>query len=278
MKLEQVKEIIDEIKKRTTKTAYSLSIQKDYKPSIFDSKFGGVPYWDLQKTYPSDSQGNKLMLLAQFNFEQVESGSSLPQQGILQFFIATDDLFGLNFDDPTFQDTFRVVYHENIDTTLTREQILALNPPISTNLENDYTPIFKEAFVKITKKETFMGYEDYRFDSLFGQIASEKYHIDTKNKSFYSLTSDMDCEDFMKEMNHEKHWLLGYPYFTQADPRDADVAYEYYDTLLFQIDSDYIDHEDYVLWGDCGVANFFINHKDLENRDFSKILYNWDCC
>lgn len=28
----------------------------------------------------------------------------------------------------------------------------------------------------------------------------------------------------------------------------------------------------------AGVANFFINQKDLEKRDFSRILYNWDCC
>ena len=35
---------------------------------------------------------------------------------------------------------------------------------------------------------------------------------------------------------------------------------------------------DEIIWGDCGVANFFINQKDLENCDFSKVLYNWDCC
>ncbi len=36
--------------------------------------------------------------------------------------------------------------------------------------------------------------------------------------------------------------------------------------------------EDYILWGDAGVGNFFINREDLKRRDFSKILYNWDCC
>ena len=33
-----------------------------------------------------------------------------------------------------------------------------------------------------------------------------------------------------------------------------------------------------ILWGDCGVANFFISRTDLEKLDFSRVLYNWDCC
>ena len=32
------------------------------------------------------------------------------------------------------------------------------------------------------------------------------------------------------------------------------------------------------MWGDSGVANFFIDKEDLENNNFNNILYNWDCC
>ena len=32
-----------------------------------------------------------------------------------------------------------------------------------------------------------------------------------------------------------------------------------------------------MLWGDVGVCNFFIHPHDLAKRDFSKVLYNWDC-
>ena len=59
--------------------------------------------------------------------------------------------------------------------------------------------------------------------------------------------------------------------------REYEEKYRVYDTLLFQMDSDYGD-EDYVLWGDCGVGNFFIHQEDLKKRDFRKVLYNWDCC
>ena len=33
-----------------------------------------------------------------------------------------------------------------------------------------------------------------------------------------------------------------------------------------------------IMWGDSGVANFFIQEKDLAAEDFSDVLYNWDCC
>lgn len=32
------------------------------------------------------------------------------------------------------------------------------------------------------------------------------------------------------------------------------------------------------MWGDFGVANFFISKDDLKNKNFTKILYNWDYC
>ena len=76
------------------------------------------------------------------------------------------------------------------------------------------------------------------------------------------------------------HWLLGWPSFTQEDPREPGGPLEEFGTLLLQIDSVYNEEErEYdVLWGDCGVANFFIRREDLENCDFSRVLYNWDCC
>ncbi len=46
--------------------------------------------------------------------------------------------------------------------------------------------------------------------------------------------------------------------------------------LLFQLDSDSEDGKD-IMWGDAGVGNFFIHPDDLRKRDFSKVVYNWDC-
>ncbi len=42
--------------------------------------------------------------------------------------------------------------------------------------------------------------------------------------------------------------------------------------LLLQIVTD-----DNIMRGDCGVANFFIHPQDLAKKDFSKVMYNWNC-
>ena len=50
---------------------------------------------------------------------------------------------------------------------------------------------------------------------------------------------------------------------------------EKYNICLFQMDTD---DDAEIMWGDSGVANFFIQEKDLAAEDFSDVLYNWDCC
>ncbi|MEE1304106.1 MAG: DUF1963 domain-containing protein [Agathobacter sp.] len=276
---EKVKRIVAEIKKKTAMKAYKLSIEKDSKPDIFDSKFGGVPYWDMGKEYPLDSKGKKMMLLAQINFTKAGlEDERLPKQGILQFFIASeDDVYGMDWDQADSQKDFRVIYHETIDESITKEQVLQLDIPISTSEEVEDTPVFKEASLSITESIVHIGTEDYRFDSVFEEVVSQLYGEDISDQGFYDYLSEEDRDYLYDECNIQGHWILGYPFFTQYDPREGRED-SYYNTLLFQMDSEMIDHEDYVLWGDCGVANFFINDEALGKLDFSKILYNWDCC
>ena len=69
------------------------------------------------------------------------------------------------------------------------------------------------------------------------------------------------------------HKIGGYPYFTQDDPRKDNDPYT---LLLLQIDSDDIEDVE-IIWGDCGVANFFINPEDLAKCQFDDVMYNWDC-
>ena len=279
MEWEQVKGIVKEIKEKTAMPAYSLVLNPQKKPDIFSSKFGGVPYWDLSRDYPCDKKGNPLMLLAQINLDKADVEAPLPQQGMLQFFTALDDVYGADFDAPDSQDTFRVIYHETVDYKVTQQDIMALHPPVSTDEEyGDYTPVFHEAVVDIVKKTAYMGDATYLFEEIFHDIAKEKFGEDIGNQTPYSVMEDDTYDKMVEELSTTGHWLLGYPYFTQYDPRETAEEYRVYDTLLFQMDSDFVKEEDYVLWGDCGVANFFINHEDLEKKDFSKVLYNWDCC
>mgnify|MGYP003501103342 FL=1 len=84
----KVEKLISLLKEKTAKNGYKLVIDEEQTPSIFDSKLGGIPYWDLTKEFPKDSSNQNMQLLAQINFEQITSNNSdLPQNGLLQFLL-----------------------------------------------------------------------------------------------------------------------------------------------------------------------------------------------
>lgn len=276
---EQLDTILKKLEEQTKKEAFRIVINKKRKPELYDSKFGGVPYWDKKLEYPTDSDGNKMILLAQINLNELES-DELPQTGMLQFFIANDEMYGCDFDEPDKQNGFRVIYHETIDKNITREDVLEFGIPSNEDMEEDShgSPVDGEFAVDIKKTKISISTEDYQFSKLFSKIAKE---LNFSVEDEYDMYDILD-EDLYEELSEKNsgHWLFGYPYFTQGDPREFGEKLQYYDTLLFQMDSEWVEEaSDYeILWGDVGVANFFINKEDLKKKDFSRVMYTWDCC
>ncbi|MDE6035773.1 MAG: DUF1963 domain-containing protein [Ruminococcus sp.] len=217
----------------------------DTKPSIFESKVGGIGYIPHDKDFPTDSNGNQLRLLAQIECEKIQLDGFM-KTGLLQFWIMNDDDSGMDFDNQTNQDGFRVIYYPEVDKTVTPEEIESKFVKNEYDDEPYYFPVFRECGMSFEKSEN--RYVDY-----------------------YSELSDEEWEE------NTGHKVGGYPVFTQNDPRD-EKQLEYYDFLLFQLDTDDLDGDDVVMWGDCGVGNFFINSEKLKQCDFSDVLYNWDCC
>ena len=83
-------------------------------PTWWQSKFGGLPYLPKGFEYPKSSNGEYLYLLAQINFAEVPNLEGFPAKGILQFYVADEDFHGLDFDNPTEQDKFRVIYFPQV--------------------------------------------------------------------------------------------------------------------------------------------------------------------
>ena len=78
------------------------------------------------------------------------------------------------------------------------------------------------------------------------------------------------------------HRIGGYPCFEQDDPRDVTEGLRKYDTLLLQIVSHTMpdasgNEETLIMFGDEGGCQFFIPREKLRARDFSDVMYNWDC-
>ena len=118
---------------------------------------------------------------------------------------------------------------------------------------------------------------DFRFEDIFTEKLNE--HIDeqqAEGDESYDI-DDEEVDEIIEELDISNHTQIGgYGHFTQEDPRMYE-DFEDYTELLFQLDSEFGTDDYYILWGDCGVGNFFATKEQLRNWNFAECLYSWDC-
>lgn len=259
--------------------------------SVFDSKLGGVPYLPKDMEYPKVREGSlagkPLRLLAQLNFEKLPRVEGFPEKGILQFFTGSDgdDVIGIDFDDYFNQNGFRVIYHENIIVD-TSKLISEADMPLFDN-EDDCFPFSGEFLLTAGEvRYSSVSTADFRFDYVVAEAYNELFG--GKIVGMYGMRGeqgvaqiDRPLYDAIHEVRSQLGTCMGgFPFFMQEDPRGYNGDYAKCDTLLFQLDSEIPEDgkfEDEIMWGDSGVGNFFISSDDLAKRDFTRVLYTWDC-
>lgn len=258
-------EVCDILNKNELSDYVALQLH-DVHPSIFESKLGGLPYLETDQTIPTNKEGKPLCLLAQIVLEELpEISINLPKEGMLQFWIESNDLYGLDFDGDT--SGYCVRYIKEIDTTIKPDKVQQRY--LSDQFLKEF-PFEGEFGITFTsEKQKFPLY-----------LEGTEYDIVEKWNERYpeSIINGVDelgdiYDDALDASMGTGHKISGYPFFTQYDPRNTE---DNYDVLLLQIDSDRIEGR-YIDWGDAGVANFFISKENLDRRDFSDVLYNWDC-
>ncbi len=261
------------------------------KTTVFDSKMGGVPYFPKSMEYPvvreGEFKGKPLYFLAQLNFGTLPKLPGFPTEGILQFFAGCEDdemMYGLDDENRLDQNGFRVIYHENVITDASELYSEKDMPEFG---EEVYLP-FEGEFLLTAEKAEPMGIsaDDFRCDKVAAAAYNEVFGGDVEGmlgiweKSI--LKEDEKLVDAIRESRtYTGTRMGGYPFFTQNDPRRFNEKYAGCTVLLFQSDSENCDDStglaDDICWGDAGVANFFISPEDLAKRDFSRVIYNWDC-
>ena len=279
------RQIAGEIVERNTEPALRFALVRGGEPGIFESKVGGTPYLPRDMAWPLDSKGVGMELLAQVDCAGLEGLPDFPHRGLLQFFFGLDDVFGMDFDDPTAQKGFRVLYHETVDPTVTAAEVLAkkAEAPKPEGDARYYTPLFGVYGIRFAPAEVQrINSQDFRAWDKFLAKWNELHGTDIKTQWDYYRATKISGEFPAPKEKAPYHQMGGYPYFTQEDPRINAGELANLDVLLFQLDSEMLPREqgggDLVLWGDCGVCNFFISREALRRRDFSRVCYNWDCC
>ncbi|MCD9033483.1 DUF1963 domain-containing protein [Luteimonas sp. Y-2-2-4F] len=247
----------------TRRPAMRIALEPLPDDALAASKVGGRAWWPAGEPPPRGADGRPLALLAQIAFAELpEPLPGYPRDGLLQFFVADDDLYGAVFDGgapetvQTEQRGFRVAYWPDLEREATGLPIVA-----SDRLPHDPRAPRRMRFVRADET---MRSGDYRFQALFGgdfHAAIEAFAVAR------GLDADLLAEALHERLGGQGHKLGGYPFFTQADPRSGGER-----ELLLQLDSD-----DAMMWGDSGVGHFFVAPGDLARADFGGVLYNWDC-
>ncbi len=281
---EDIKKVVLGILEKNKKPMIKISLSDD-KPNLFQSKFGGVPYLPKDMEVPKNKENEQFTLLAQINIEELPKNNIYPmEKGMLQFWILNDDVLGLDYDTH-LGNGFKVVYYKEIDKGVTEEEVLEKYNPYKD--EDSYFPI--EGEFSLSFKLTDGYFSDSNDD--FREIANremKKFHIENKEK-YNEILKAYDDKEYLsywdiwdileedkeigKKLFDGGHKIGGFPNFTQSDIREVGD----YEILLLQIDSEGTEKNE-IMWGDCGIANFFIREKDLKELNFDKVIYNWDCC
>ncbi|MBO5981515.1 MAG: DUF1963 domain-containing protein, partial [Clostridia bacterium] len=220
-----------------------------------NSRFGGPALG----TAPLDSKGNEMKFLCGIDCREVHGLADFPESGWLLFYIADNELYGADFENPTLQKDFRVIYHT--ETTLAEGD----TPELS-----EAFPVQKRYNIAFTPDICPMNYCDYRFEDTLN-----KHLAKSDMPAFNELEEDYQ-EDITKRFITVGHSLYGTPVFAQYDPRENE-EYQKYDTLLLQVFTHRTQNETKIQIGDEGAIQFFIPRENLKKKDFSDILYWWDC-
>ena len=266
-----VKSAAEKVHKESVRKSIRLIPGKDYTEDdptkLKATKLGGTPYWPASKIdeWPK-CNGKTMICLAQLNLDKLPKLEGFPTTGLLQFFIVDE----VTYDRDDYQ---KVVYWEKYDEEPT------LDVP-DTNLKRiankEYLAIEKVYYPEAKVEEDYINYCS---DNLRDLIAAEVGKLMGNDWNKYKDVTDDNIRKFIDDAVWDENnkmfypsWrtrIGGWPAYTQSEPSYVDD-----DTVqLIQLDS-----ESEMMWGDCGIAHFFIQKDDLTKKDFSKTKFTWDCC
>lgn len=273
--LEDINIVIEEIKKNNSRECINIIIEENNSLNLTDSKFGGLPYISTDADTPKDSNDNQLALLAQINCSDLPENDLYPKEGLLQFWISRNNEFGLgNKKD------YCVKYIKNIEDNITKKSILNKYKLLDEENSEEYSPFSKKNTSFALKFEKGIS-TITSTDFLFEDIALKTIHELLPDENIEDLYDDLERDVFdtlFKAFSGVDHAIGAYPTFTQWDPRNPEEKDAYGITLL-QVESYWNNDSNSsgIMWGDSGVANFFINKEKLEHLNFEDVLFNWDC-
>ncbi|MGB3473100.1 MAG: DUF1963 domain-containing protein [Erythrobacter sp.] len=249
--------------KAQRKPAVALITDPDLPIEPKGSRLFGPAFLQTSEAWPVDGKGEPLSFLAQINCADCAALEGYPSDGLIQFFIGRDDLYGALFKDLMRGDF--VVRRIEADAAGALHEDPQKDQWDASGID-DYSPAYGNA-VRASgialKPEAFSDQMD-----LSDHVASGRLYDLGKDYDVDPLYDELDEICMERRMGHHTG---GFPAFVQADIREGG-GYAEYDHVLLRLTSD-----DYLMWGDAGECVFMMPGADLATGDFSRVIYSWDC-
>ena len=115
---------------------------------VRESSFGYYPCLPKDFAYPTDAQGAFMYPLAQINCNHLPALDNYPRSGYLQFYIAANDVYGINFDNQQEQSSFKILYFTNDEVADYQTDFSFLKEVMN----NEYRPVHKPHSLAFTWK------------------------------------------------------------------------------------------------------------------------------
>jgi len=248
-----------------------LTFVPDDNLTLWQSKFpgqnyspSGLPYLPKGTDYPTTPAGDYLHLLAQINFAEAPSLSGFPDRGILQFYVADQELWGCPY--PNYGEDFEQNWHRQNSFRL----LYFPNPDLDeNNLVTDFSFL-----AEMEKQEDFYPQECSRIQwrKNYAPMPSWDYRFynamfrDFNPKEVHKIRAEFEEDYRLLEPSCTDAQIGGYASFAQEDPRDglslANID-EPVDTLLLSVSMPE------------NVLLFYIQSSALAQQDFSRVLYTF---
>ncbi|MEM6306956.1 MAG: DUF1963 domain-containing protein [Pseudomonadota bacterium] len=268
----QIKDLLD-LQKTLAQPGVAVTIRDDIATNLLDSRIGGNPAWPKGTPKPQPKGQFPFYFLAQINFAEMPKLDGFPSTGLLQFFAAADDLYGVGFQQRDadgvldFNSDIHIAYHDTLDTMEEWVMFASADDVATLDVPFDYRDWWRTGYrLEFGPARSIRPtFDDYRLYDAYWDIEKQ-----FTNKTAFSEITD----PYLEQTNTGADMMIGgHPFFSQIDPRyDYDVTREFSHCLL-SIDST----NGKFLWGDCGTGSFLIRPDDLRRRDFGQVLSNYDC-
>lgn len=251
---DKLKEVIKEYKAKTKKECYKVTSTNE-ETNILDDKIGGYPYIPVGEEYPTDSNGNPMLLLIQVDLGKLELNNY--PKGILEVFITTNmsEIYE-NFELP--RESYKIkFYKEGLEY---KNDI----PHITPTEDCFYSHPIKLNFSKEKEYKPYNMSDDTMVNLLL-DLLEEKFDTQLKYPMQMEEKLNINYYDLQDELNDEVSYnsnIGGYPIFIN----EPDI--DYYDGIecLMYISSTTIDGLE--IGADLGSFYVLIPQNDLKNGNF----------